>query len=108
MAATASFPSSSLSPSQSLSSSHSSEGSCSFVVVEKTSSLDKNAQVSHLNGEEKQEMKLKNESPVEAGSASHEDLIQRVQGLTLENEELKGVLVQNNKLLEVRSQNELP
>ncbi|XP_068743619.1 uncharacterized protein [Montipora capricornis] len=100
MAATASLPSSSLSPSQSLSSSQSSEGSCSFVVVEKTSSMDKNAQVSQLNGEEKQEVKLKNESPVEAGSASHEDLIQRVQGLTLENEELKGVLVQNNKLLE--------
>ena len=64
--------------------------------------------VSQLNAEDKQEMKLNNESPVEAGSVSQKDLIQRVQGLTLENEELKGVLIQNNKLLEVRSQNELP
>ncbi|XP_068700913.1 golgin subfamily A member 6-like protein 22 [Montipora foliosa] len=45
-------------------------------------------------------MKLNNESPVEAGSVSQEDLIQRVQGLTKENEELKGVLIQNNKVLE--------
>ncbi|XP_068742919.1 uncharacterized protein [Montipora capricornis] len=101
MAATGSLPSSSLSPSQSLNSSHSSDGSCSFVVVENTSSLDENAQVSQLNGEDKQEMMLNNESTVEAGSASHEDLIQRVQRLTQENEKLKGVLIQNNKLLEV-------
>ena len=106
MEATASLPSSSLSSSQSLNSSHSSEGSCSFVVVEKSSPLDE--KVSQLNAEDKQEMKLNNESPVEAGSVSQKDLIQRVQGLTLENEELKGVLIQNNKLLEVRSQNELP
>ena len=108
MAATASLPSSSLSSSPSLNRSHPSEGSFSFVEVEKISSLDENAQISQLNGDDKQEMRLKNESPMEAGSVFHEDLIQRVQGLTKENEELKGVLIQNNKLLEVRSQNELP
>ncbi|XP_068742920.1 girdin-like isoform X1 [Montipora capricornis] len=98
MAATASLPSSSLSSSQSLNSSDSSEGTCSFVVVEKILPLDE--KVSQLNAEDKQEMKLNNESPVEAGSVSQEDLIQRVQGLTKENEELKGVLIQNNKVLE--------
>ena len=87
-----------------MNSSHSSELSEGFVVVDNSSSSDENLRISQTNGEDRVEMKLKNESVLEGGSASHNGLLQRIQCLTKENEELKGVLVKNNKVLEVRVQ----
>ena len=107
MAAATPLPSSSLPPSSSLNTSHSSEGSEGFVVVDKSSSLDENLRVSQTNGEDGVEMKLQNERVLEGGSASHNGLLKRIQCLTKENDELKSVLVKNNKLLEVRFQRTL-
>ena len=104
MAAATPLPSSSLPPSSSLNTSHSSEGSESFVVVDKSSSLDENLRISRTTGEDRVEMKLKNERVLEGGSASHNGLLQRIQCLTKENDELKSVLVKNNNVLEVRFQ----
>ena len=101
MAAATPLPSSSLPPSSSLNTSHSSEG---FVVVDKSSSLDENLRVSQTNGEDRVEMKLQNERVLKDGSASHNGLLKRIQCLTKENDELKGVLVKNNNVLEVRFQ----
>ncbi|XP_067040877.1 putative leucine-rich repeat-containing protein DDB_G0290503 isoform X2 [Acropora muricata] len=102
MEAATPLPSSSLPPSSSLNTSHSSEESESFVVVDKSSSLDENLRISQTNGEDRVEIKRKNERVLEGQSASHngQGLLQRIQCLTKENEELKGVLVKNNKLLE--------
>ena len=77
--------------------------------MDKSSSLDENLRISQTNGEDGVEIKLKNERVLEGGSASHngQGLLQRIQCLTKENEELKGVLVKNNKLLEVRFQRTL-
>lgn len=100
MAAATPLPSSSLPPSSSLNTSHSSVGSEGFVVVDKSSSLDENLRISQTNGEDRVEMKLQNEKVLEGGSVYHNGLLQRIQCLTKENEELKGVLVKNNKILE--------
>ena len=104
MAAATPLPSSGLPPSSSLNTSLSSEGSESFVVLDKSSSLDENLRISQTNEEDRVEMKLKNERVLEGGSSSQNGLLQRIQCLTKENDELKGVLVKNNKVLEVRFQ----
>ena len=104
MAAATPLPSGSLPPSSSLNTSHSSEGSEGFVVVDESSSLDKNLRISQTNGEDRVEINLQNEKVLEGGSVSHIGLLQRIQCLTKENEELNGVLVKNNKVLEVRFQ----
>ncbi|KAK2568022.1 hypothetical protein P5673_007931 [Acropora cervicornis] len=100
MAAATPLASSSLPPSSSLNTSHSSVGSEGFVVVDKSSSLDENLRVSQTNGEDGVEMKLQNERVLKDGSASHNGLLKRIQCLTKENDELKGVLVKNNNVLE--------
>ena len=64
-------------------------------------SYDDHSQIS-LNSEEgKGEILAKNESLVDPGSVPQDELVERVRNLAKENEELKGVLLQNNKLLEV-------
>ena len=96
----ASVSSSGLPSSTSMNSSHSSEGSCSFVVVDK-SFCSENSQPVQCSEDGEREIQSKSGSPLEAGSAPQDDLLGRVQNLTKENEELKGVLFQNNQLLEV-------
>lgn len=88
-------------PSGEMNSSHSSEGGSitGYVVVNK---CDENLQNSDSSENGKQaEIPAKSESLAQAGSMSQDELVDRVQNLTKENEELKGVLLQNNKLLEV-------
>lgn len=87
--------------SQVMSSSHSSEGSSigGFVVVDK---CDENVPNSDSSEDGKPaEIPAKSESLAQAGSMPQDELVERVHNLTKENEELKGVLLQNNKLLEV-------
>lgn len=102
MATMASSPAShSLPSSPTMSSSHSSEGSIGFVMVDK-SSYDEHSKIPQSNDDGSPEIPSKSDS-LEAGStlAQDHELVERVQILTKENEELKGVLLQNNKLLEV-------
>ena len=87
--------------SQIMSSSQSSEGSSisGYVVVDK---CDENVPNSHSSENGKPaEIPAKSESLSQGGSIPQGELVERVQNLTKENEELKGVLLQNNKLLEV-------
>ena len=100
MAAMASVSSSSLPSSTSMNSSHSSEGTSSFVLVDK-SLCSENSQLLPSSEDGEREIQSKSGSLLEAGSAPQDDLVERFQNLTKENEELKGVLLQNNKLLEV-------
>ena len=102
MAAMASVSASSLPSSSSMNSSHSSEGSSSFVVVDKNF-CSENSQSFQNSEDGRHEIPSKSGSLLEAGSAPQGDLVERVQNLTKENEELKGVLFHNNKLLEVIS-----
>ena len=95
-----------LTPSQVMSSSQSSsEGGSigSYVVVNKC-----NEHLSNSNScqdGKSSEIPAKSENLSQAGSTCtavpQNELVERVQNLTKENEELKGVLHQNSKLLEV-------
>lgn len=96
----------SLTPSQVMStcSSHSSSGGGSiggYVVVDKCSEHLQNSD-SYEEGKSS-EIPSKSENLVQAGSTAvpQDELVERVQNLTKENEELKGVIHQNSKLLEV-------
>ena len=87
--------------SQVMSSSHSSEGSSigGFVVVDKCDETVPNPDSSEDGTPA--EIAAKTDNLAQAGSVPQVELGERVQNLTKENEELKGVLLQNNKLLEV-------
>ena len=90
-------------PTLTMNSSHSSEGSSitSFVVVDE-SSLDEQSQISIKSEDAKEDIIAKSENSTEGGSAADQhELVERVQNLAKENEELKGLLLHNNKLLEV-------
>ena len=94
----------SLTPSQVMSSSHSSsEGSSigGFVVVGKCSGNFQNSD--SCEDGKSSETSAKSENLAHAGSTaeSQAELMERVQNLSKENEELKGVLHKNSKLLEV-------
>ena len=94
----------SFTPSQVMSSSHSSsEGSSigGFVVVDNCNGHLPNSD-SYEDGKSS-EIPAKSENLAQAGSTaeSQDELLERVQNLSKENEELKGVLHQNSKLLEV-------
>lgn len=94
----------SLTPSQVMNSSQSSsEGSSigGYVVVDKCHEHLPNSDSSEDG--KSTEVLAKIESLAQGGSTSvpRDELMERVQNLTKENEELKGVLLQNNKLLEV-------
>lgn len=86
--------------SQMMDSSHSSEGSSitDYVVVAKG---DENSHNSNSSENGKPENPAKSETLVQAGSMAQDELVERVQSLSKENGELKGVLLQNNKRLEV-------
>lgn len=88
-------------PSQVMSVSQSSEGSSisSFVVVNECDESVPNTD-SNVDGTPA-DIPAKSESLAQAGSMSQDELRERVHVLTKENEELKGVLLQNNTLLEV-------
>ena len=93
-----------LTPSQIMSSSQSSsEGGSigSYVVVNKCNEHLPNSD-SCQDGKSS-EIPAKSENLSQAGSTAvpQNELMERVQNLTKENEELKGVLHQNSKLLEV-------
>ena len=95
--------STSLPPTLTMNSSHSSEGSSitSYVVVG-NSSLDGQSQISIKSEDAKEDIIAKSENSIEGGSATDQhELVERVQNLAKENEELKGVLLVNNKRLEV-------
>lgn len=98
MATVSSVSTTSLPSSPSMNSSHSSEGS--YVLVD-NSSNNEHSEISQSREDAKHESLPKSESMLEGGSEPQGDLMERVQSLTKENEELKGVLLQNNKLLEV-------
>lgn len=91
-----------LPPTLTMNSSHSSEGSSitSFVVVDE-SSLDEQSQISIKSEDAKEDIIAKSENSTEGGSAADQhELVERVQNLAKENEELKGLLLHNNNLLE--------
>lgn len=94
----------SLTPSQVMSSSHSSsEGSSigGFVVVDKCSGHFQNSD--SCEDGKSSEISAKSENFAQAGSTaeSQAELMERVQNLSKENEELKVVLQKNRNLLEV-------
>lgn len=96
----------SLTPSQVMStcSSHSSSGGGSiggYVVVGKCSGHFQNSDSCEEG--KSSEIPAKSENLAQAGSTAvpQDELVERVQNLTKENEELKGVIHQNSKLLEV-------
>lgn len=94
----------SLTPSHVMSSSHSSsEGSSigGFVVVDKCSEHFQNSD--NCEDGKSSDISAKSKNLTHAGSTveSQAELMERVQNLSKENEELKGVLHKNNKLLEV-------
>lgn len=90
-------------PSSEMNSSHSSEGSSvsGFVVVSKDDGQLLNSDDSKIG--KIAEIPGKSESLPQGGSVSQNEheLADRVQNLSKENEQLKGVLLQNNELLEV-------
>ena len=90
-------------PSSEMNSSHSSEGSSvsGFVVVSKDDGQLFNSDDSKIG--KIAEIPGKSESLPQGGSESQNEheLADRVQNLSKENEQLKGVLLQNNELLEV-------
>ncbi|CAH3125327.1 unnamed protein product [Pocillopora meandrina] len=89
-------------PSSEMNSSHSSEGSSvsGFVVVSKDDGQLLNSDDSKIG--KIAEIPGKSESLPQGGSVSQNEheLADRVQNLSKENEQLKGVLLQNNELLE--------